>query len=210
MRMILSASLTCLSMSLSRGNSACAPNLGRYRSEPRRICRRLISIIYAAWAQCPYLRRSWLRLRRAGGMFPMGSSRRRLLNQSPHSRVAYSTASKLRHGPRRWDNLQRSGQSGRHGPRESHNKQHSLHNVEAMLYADYVYEWRAICHVEAWHAMKPHKTRFTLMFQVEIWNNPAIPTGRGRGTRTHDPRFWRPMLYQLSYTPKALSRLLRH
>ena len=32
---------------------------------------------------------------------------------------------------------------------------------------------------------------------------PCIPTraGRGRGTRTHDPRFWRPMLYQLSYTP---------
>ena len=26
-------------------------------------------------------------------------------------------------------------------------------------------------------------------------------TGRGRGTRTPDPRFWRPMLYQLSYTP---------
>ena len=25
--------------------------------------------------------------------------------------------------------------------------------------------------------------------------------GRGGGTRTHDPRFWRPMLYQLSYTP---------
>src|SRR3712207_9532800 len=25
--------------------------------------------------------------------------------------------------------------------------------------------------------------------------------GRSGGTRTHDPRFWRPMLYQLSYTP---------
>lgn len=32
----------------------------------------------------------------------MGSSRRRLLNQLTLSRVAYSTASKLRHGPRRW------------------------------------------------------------------------------------------------------------
>ena len=31
----------------------------------------------------------------------MGSSRRRLLNQSTHSSVAYSTASRLRHGPRR-------------------------------------------------------------------------------------------------------------
>ena len=32
----------------------------------------------------------------------MGSSRRRVLNQSTHSRVANSTASKERHGPRRW------------------------------------------------------------------------------------------------------------
>lgn len=31
----------------------------------------------------------------------MGSSRRRVLNQSTHSRVANSTASKDRHGPRR-------------------------------------------------------------------------------------------------------------
>ena len=31
----------------------------------------------------------------------MGSSRRRLLNQSTHSKVAYSTASRLRQGPRR-------------------------------------------------------------------------------------------------------------
>tara|TARA_B000000460_G_scaffold231992_1_gene190641 strand:- start:216 stop:710 length:495 start_codon:yes stop_codon:yes gene_type:complete len=38
--------------------------------------------------------------RQAGGMLPMGSSKRLLLNQSTHSRVAYSTASKLRHGPR--------------------------------------------------------------------------------------------------------------
>src|SRR5690242_18651098 len=28
-------------------------------------------------------------------------------------------------------------------------------------------------------------------------------TGRSGGTRTHGPRFWRPMLYQLSYTPKV-------
>ncbi len=35
----------------------------------------------------------------------MGSRRRRLLNQSTHSSVANSTASKLRHGPRRWMTL---------------------------------------------------------------------------------------------------------
>src|SRR5205085_278923 len=34
-------------------------------------------------------------------------------------------------------------------------------------------------------------------------------TGRGRGTRTHDPRFWRPMLYQLSYTPRPRREVAR-
>ena len=38
----------------------------------------------------------------AGGVFPMGSSRRRLLNQMTHLRVASSTASKLPQGPRWW------------------------------------------------------------------------------------------------------------
>ena len=38
----------------------------------------------------------------AGGMLPMDSSSWRWLNQSTHSSVAYSTASKLRHGPRLW------------------------------------------------------------------------------------------------------------
>ena len=37
----------------------------------------------------------------AGGMFPVGLSRRRLLNPSSHSSVAEATASKPRHGPRR-------------------------------------------------------------------------------------------------------------
>ena len=31
---------------------------------------------------------------------------------------------------------------------------------------------------------------------------PRLFFGRGRRTRTHDPWFWRPVLYQLSYTPK--------
>ena len=34
----------------------------------------------------------------------------------------------------------------------------------------------------------------------------GFQTGRGGGARTHDPRFWRPMLYQLSYTPKSVPR----
>src|SRR5213594_3263858 len=38
----------------------------------------------------------------AGGTLPIGSSSRRWLNQSTHSSVAYSTASRCRHGPRRW------------------------------------------------------------------------------------------------------------
>ena len=32
--------------------------------------------------------------------------------------------------------------------------------------------------------------------------------GRGRRTRTHDPWFWRPVLYQLSYTP--MLQILQH
>src|SRR5437762_13045847 len=38
----------------------------------------------------------------AGVMLPIGSRMRRLLNQSTHSRVAYTTASKDFHGPRLW------------------------------------------------------------------------------------------------------------
>ena len=38
----------------------------------------------------------------SGRELPMGSRRRRLLNRSTHSSVANSTASKDRHGPRRW------------------------------------------------------------------------------------------------------------
>ena len=30
----------------------------------------------------------------------------------------------------------------------------------------------------------------------------SINFGRGSKNRTHDTRFWRPLLYQLSYTPK--------
>ena len=41
----------------------------------------------------------------AGWILPIGSSSRRLLNQSTHSSVAYSTASKDRQGPRRWMTL---------------------------------------------------------------------------------------------------------
>ena len=32
--------------------------------------------------------------------------------------------------------------------------------------------------------------------------------GRGRRTRTHDPWFWRPVLYQLSYTPSNIGIIL--
>src|ERR1044071_1622161 len=32
----------------------------------------------------------------------------------------------------------------------------------------------------------------------------ALRLGRSGGTRTHNPRFWRPVLYQLSYAPIPL------
>ena len=31
---------------------------------------------------------------------------------------------------------------------------------------------------------------------------PKFASGRGSRNRTHNQRFWRPLLYQLSYTPK--------
>ena len=34
-----------------------------------------------------------------------------------------------------------------------------------------------------------------------------LSNGRSEGTRTPNPRFWRPVLYQLSYTPKVSSTL---
>jgi len=61
-------------------------------SEPRRVCRRPFGLSYAAMAGSSSMAS-------AGGMFPMGSRRRRWLNQATHSRVANSTASKLLHGP---------------------------------------------------------------------------------------------------------------
>ncbi len=70
-------------------------------SEPRRVYRRPFGLSYAAMAGASSM--AWYRSSAsAGGMLPMGSRRRRLLNQSTHSSVANSTASKLRHGPRRW------------------------------------------------------------------------------------------------------------
>lgn len=68
--------------------------------EPRRACRRLIVVRDAAMAS--FSRAAWKAASTlAGGMFSMGSSRRRLSNQSTPSSVACSTASKLRQGPRR-------------------------------------------------------------------------------------------------------------
>ena len=35
---------------------------------------------------------------------------------------------------------------------------------------------------------------------LAVYSRTTTFNGRGGGTRTPDPRFWRPMLYQLSYT----------
>jgi hypothetical protein len=77
------------------------PSISRHCHEPLRVCRRLIDVSYAAMASVSRAA-SKLPWASAGGMFPIGLRRRRLLNQSTHSSVACSTASKLRQGPWRW------------------------------------------------------------------------------------------------------------
>ena len=41
-------------------------------------------------------------------------------------------------------------------------------------------------------------------------NSKAFCFGRGRRIRTRDPRFWRPVLYQLSYTPVQYPIIIPH
>ena len=75
--------------------------LGAENTEPPRVCRRLFGLSHAAMAVSSSM--AWYCVSAsAGGILPIGSSSRRWLNQSTHSRVANSTASNDRHGPRRW------------------------------------------------------------------------------------------------------------
>src|SRR3569833_4672582 len=46
----------------------------------------------------------------------------------------------------------------------------------------------------------------SVFFVRSAISNLLFKHGRGGGTRTHGPRFWRPMLYQLSYTPRKTRR----
>ena len=50
-----------------------------------------------------------------------------------------------------------------------------------------------------------------VMGEIKDKKNPLpkqrIIYGRGGETRTRDTRFWRPVLYQLSYAPKSFSLL---
>ena len=49
------------------------------------------------------------------------------------------------------------------------------------------------------------KLRYTPISISSAWHFVTI--GRGRRTRTLDTRFWRPLLYQLSYTPKMAEKM---
>ena len=69
-------------------------------NEPPWVCRRLIWSNQAAILLCSSMPK--YRCSASGGMLPVGSKRRRWLNQPTHSRVANSTASNDCHGPHRW------------------------------------------------------------------------------------------------------------
>ena len=68
------------------------------------------------------------------------------------------------------------------------------------------------CAEGALHRAKPcfvfhaPQVRFIEKSQVEI--RLGFFLGRGRRIRTRDPRFWRPVLYQLSYTPVSFDRII--
>ena len=55
------------------------------------------------------------------------------------------------------------------------------------------------------------RRRFRVRLVIRLFRHVSHLTlqlfklGRSGGTRTHGPRFWRPMLYQLSYTPRNTS-----
>ena len=70
-------------------------------TESPRVCRRPIGSFHATLSSTS--RCAWkFSSASAGGMFPMGPSSRRLLNQSTQPRVAISRSCMLRHGPWRW------------------------------------------------------------------------------------------------------------
>ena len=46
-----------------------------------------------------------------------------------------------------------------------------------------------------------HLPKANIIEKRQVENRLGFFLGRGGRTRTRDPRFWRPVLYQLSYTP---------
>ena len=70
-----------------------ARNLETWESETRRVYRKLFRLSPATMADSSCMAK-YVSSTSAGGMLPMGSMSRRLLNQSTHSSVANSTASK--------------------------------------------------------------------------------------------------------------------
>ena len=66
-------------------------------------------------------------------------------------------------------------------------------------------------HIEAEFTIIPKTSPATQRLELNPTSYPTPPTsraqapeiGRSGGVRTPGPRFWRPMLYQLSYTPKV-------
>ena len=66
------------------------------------------------------------------------------------------------------------------------------------------------CHHFVTYSVEEARIKRLAVFWLQRRSPPPIVgapgDGRSGGTRTHDPRFWRPMLYQLSYTPSAGAR----
>src|SRR3546814_2209172 len=77
------------------------------------------------------------------------------------------------------------------------------------IFSANIFFYRDVDHLDLHELTHSFPTRRSSALSSRARKSGREETGRSGGTRTHGPRFWRPMLYQLSYTPKAKGGVYR-
>src|SRR3546814_12241399 len=77
------------------------------------------------------------------------------------------------------------------------------------IFSANIFFYRDVDHLDLHELTHSFPTRRSSALSSRARKSGREETGRSVGTRTHAPRFWRPMLYQLSYTPKAKGGVYR-